>query len=167
MLKFSARQLNRVERQLEPAVAHFEKTQEGLGIAHLQTEPVLLVFKTPVTEIQLSVTLNFNFRFVTAGSDEADYSLHDLNLRCEPLEIEYDDYMTYYCETELDSELPSFENFFKKAHYNSELVFPGYQSREDFLKDFEQKFGTCDAYKQIETFYNWVFKTMEGTPNDR
>jgi hypothetical protein len=90
VLKFSARQLNRVERRLEPAVARFEKTQEGLGIAHLQTEPVLFVFKTPVTEIQLSVTLNFNFRFVTAGSDEADYSLHDLNLRGEPLEIEYD-----------------------------------------------------------------------------
>ena len=107
MLKFPARQLNKVERQLESAVAHFEKTQEGLGIAHLQTEPVLFVFKTPVTEIQLSVTLNFNFRFVTAGSDEADYLLHDLSLRCEPLEIEYDDYMTYYYSTELDSELPS------------------------------------------------------------
>jgi hypothetical protein len=47
---------------------------------------------------------------------------------------------------------------------NSELVFPGYQSREDFLKDFEQEFGTCAAYKQIETFYNWVLKTMEETP---
>jgi hypothetical protein len=91
VLKFSARQLNRAERRLEPAVARFEKTQKGLGIAHLQTEPVLFVFKTPVTEIQLSVTLNFNFRFVTAGSDEADYSLHDLTLRCEPLEIEYDE----------------------------------------------------------------------------
>jgi hypothetical protein len=53
----------------------------------------LFVFKTPVTEIQLSVTLNFDFRFVAAGSDEADYSLHDLSLRCEPLETEYDDYI--------------------------------------------------------------------------
>ena len=163
MLKFSARQLIRVERQLEPAVAHFEKTQEGLGIAHLQTEPVLFVFKTPVTEIQLSVTLNFNFRFVTAGSDEADYLLHDLNLRCEPLEIEYDDYMTYYYKTEWDSELPSFERFFKKAHYHSELVFPGYQSRADFLKDFEQKFVISNAYKQLEAFYDRVFKTMGNT----
>jgi hypothetical protein len=60
--KFSARQLNRVARQLELAVAHFEKTQEGLG-------------------------------------------------------IEYDDYLTYYYKTELDSELPSFEGFFEKAHY--------------------------------------------------
>jgi hypothetical protein len=33
---------------------------------------------------------------VTAGSDEADYLLHDLNLRCGPLEIEYDDYLTYW-----------------------------------------------------------------------
>ena len=93
MLKFSAKQLNRVKHQLEPEVAHFEHTQEGLGIAHLETEPVLFVFKTPVTEIQLSVTLNFDFRFVAAGSDEADYSLHDLSLRCEPLETEYDDYI--------------------------------------------------------------------------
>ena len=95
MLKYSSHQLARVEHQLKPEVAHFEHTQVGLGIAHLETEPVLFVFKTPVTEIQLSVTLNFDFRFVTAGSDEADYSLHDLSLRCEPLETEYDDYMTY------------------------------------------------------------------------
>ncbi len=100
MLKFSAKQLNRVKHQLEPEVAHFEHTQEGLGIAHLETEPVLFVFKTPVTEIQLSVTLNFDFRFVAARSDEADYSLHDLSLRCEPLETEYDDYMTYYQKME-------------------------------------------------------------------
>jgi hypothetical protein len=91
MLKFSAKQLNRVERQLEPNVAHFEHTQEGLGIAHLETEPALFVFKSLLTEIQLSVTLNFDFRFVAAGSDEADYSLHDLKLCCEPLETEYDD----------------------------------------------------------------------------
>jgi hypothetical protein len=82
VLKFSAKQLNRVEHRLEPKVAHFEHTQEGLGIAHLETEPVLFVFKTPVTEIELSVTLNFDFRFVAAGSDQADYSLHDLSLRC-------------------------------------------------------------------------------------
>jgi hypothetical protein len=61
VLKFSAKQLNGVKHQLEPEVAHFEQTQEGLGIAHLETEPVLLAFKTPVTEIQLSVTLNFDF----------------------------------------------------------------------------------------------------------
>ena len=53
MLKFSAQQLNRVQHQLEPEVAHFEQTQKGLGIAHLETEPVLFLFKTPVTEIQL------------------------------------------------------------------------------------------------------------------
>jgi hypothetical protein len=164
VLKFSARQLDRVERQLEPVVAHFEQTQEGLGTAHLETEPVLFVFKTPVIETQLSVTLNFNFRFVTAGSDEADYWLHDLNLRCEPLEIEYDDYMTYCQKMELENELPSFEAFFKKADYNSDLVFAGYQSRHDFLKDFEQKFVTSNAFKRIETFYNWIFKTMEETP---
>ena len=35
VLKFSAKQLNRVAQQLEPEVAHFEHTQEGLGIAHL------------------------------------------------------------------------------------------------------------------------------------
>jgi hypothetical protein len=124
----------------------------------------LFVFKTPVTEIQLSVSLNFNFRFVTAGSDEADYSFHDLNLRCEPLETEYDDYMTYYQKMEFEDELPSFESFFKKAHYNSDLVFAAYQSKQDFLKDFEQKFVISNAYKQIEIFYNRVFKTMEDTP---
>ena len=163
MLKFSAKQLNRVKHQLEPKVAHFEHTQEGLGIAHLETEPVLFVFKTPVTEIQLSVTLNFDFRFVAAGSEEADYSLHDLRLRCEPLEIEYDDYMTYYQKMEFENQLPSFEGFFKKAHYNSDLVFTGYQSKQDFLKDFEQKFVISNAYEQLETFYNRVFKTMGDT----
>jgi hypothetical protein len=163
MLKFSAKQLNRVERQLEPNVAHFEHTQEGLGIAHLETEPALFVFKSLLTEIQLSVTLNFDFRFVAAGSDEADYSLHDLKLRCEPLETEYDDYMTYHQKMEFENELPSFEGFFKNAHYNSDLVFAGYQSKQDFLKDFEQKFVISNAYKQLQTLYNWVFKTMEDT----
>ena len=165
VLKFSAKQLDRVERQLDPAVAHFKHTRAGLGLAHLETEPVLFAFKTPVTEIQLSVTLNFNFRFVTAGSDEADYLLHDLNLRCEPLEIEYDDYMTYWQRLELENRLPSFEGFFKKAHYNSDLAFAGYQSSQDFLKDFEQQFVTSNAFKQIETLYNWVFKIMEETPD--
>jgi hypothetical protein len=164
VLKFSAQQLNRVQDQLEPEVAHFEHTQVGLGIAHLETEPVLFVFNTPVTEIELSVTLNFNFRFVTAGSDEADYSFHDLNLRCEPLETEYDEYMTYCQKMEFENELPSFEGFLKKAHYNSDLVFAGYQSKQDFLKDFEQKFVISNAYKQLQTFYDWVFKTMEETP---
>jgi hypothetical protein len=102
----------------------------------------LFVFKTPVTEIQLSVTLNFNFKFVKAGSDEADYSLHDLSLRCEPLETDYDDYMTYYQNMEYQNELPSFEEFFKKAHYHSDLVFAGYQTKPAFLRDFEQKFVT-------------------------
>ena len=164
MLKFSARQLNRVKHELEPEVAHFEHTQVGLGIAHLEIEPVLFVFKTPVTEIQLSVTLNFDFRFVTAGSDEARYSLHDLNLRCEPLEAEYDDYMSYYQKMEFENELPSFEGFFKRAHYKSDMVFAGYQSKQDFLRDFEQKFVISNAYKQIETFYNRVFKIMEEIP---
>ena len=77
MLKYSSDQLTRVEHQLKPELAHFEHTQVGLGVAHLETEPVLFVFKTPVTETQLSVTLNIVFRFVTAGSDEARYSLHD------------------------------------------------------------------------------------------
>jgi len=123
----------------------------------------LFLFKTPVTEIQLSLTLNFNFRFVTAGSDEGDYSFHDLNLRCEPLETEYDAYMSYDQKMESENELPSFEGFFKKAHYNSDLVFAGYQSKQDFLKDFEQKFVISNAYKQIEAFYDRVFKTMEDT----
>jgi hypothetical protein len=162
-VKFSAQQLHRVEQELKREVAHFEHTRVGLGIAHLETEPVLFVFQTPVTEIQLSVTLNFNFKFVTAGSDEADYWFHDLDLRCEPLEPEYDDYMTYYHKIGLENELSSFEGFFKKAHYNSDLVFAGYQSKQDFLKDFEQKFVVSNAYKQIETFYNRVFKTMEDT----
>src|ERR1700741_4494829 len=161
VLKFSAKQLNRVKHQLEPEVAHFEHTQEGLGIAHLETEPVLFVFKTPVTEIQLSVTLNFDFKFVTAGSNEADYLLHDLSLRCEPLETEYDDYMTYYQNMEYQNELPSFEEFFKKAHYHSDLVFAGYQSKPAFLRDFEQKFVTSDACKQIEALYSRIFKIME------
>ena len=164
MLKYSSHQLTRVEHQLKPEVAHFEHTQDGLGIAHLETEPVLFVFNTPVTEIELSVTLNFNFRFVTAWSDEADYSFHDLNLRCEPLETEYDEYMTYCQKMEFENELPSFEGFLKKAHYNSDLVFAGYQSKQDFLKDFEQKFVISNAYKQLQTFYDWVFKTMEETP---
>jgi hypothetical protein len=161
VLKYSSQQLTRVEHQLKPEVAHFEHTQVGLGIAHLETEPVLFVFKTPVTEIELSATLDFNFKFVRAGSNEADYSLHDLSLRCEPLETEYDDYMTYYQNMEYQNELPSFEDFFKKAHYNSDLVFAGYQSKQDFLNDFEQKFVTSDAYRQIETLYDWIFKTME------
>ena len=164
MLKYSSHQLTRVEHQLKPEVAHFEHTQVGLGIAHLETEPLLFVFKTPVTEIQLSVTLNFNFKFVTAGSNEADYSLHDLSLRCEPLETEYDDYMTYYQKMEFENQLPSFEGFFKKAHYNSDLVFAGYQSKQDFLKDFEQNFVISNAYKQIESFYNRVVKSIEDTP---
>ena len=164
LVKFSAQQLHRVEHELEREVAHFEHTQAGLGIAHLETEPVLFVFRTPVTEIQLSVTLNFNFKFVRAGSDEADYWLHDLNLRCEPLEPEYADYMTYCQKMDLASGLPSFEDFFKNAYYNSNLVFAGYQSKQDFLKDFEQKFVISNAYKRIETFYNRVFKTMEDSP---
>jgi hypothetical protein len=164
VLKFSAKQLKRVKERLEPKVAHFEHTQAGLGIAYLETEPILFVFKTPATEIELSVTLNFGFRFVTAGSDEADYSFHDLNLRCEPLETEYDDYMSYYQKMELENELRSFEGFLKKAHYDSDLVFPGYQFKQDFLKDFEQKFVVSKAYKHLQTLYEWVFKTMEETP---
>lgn len=80
------------------------------------------------------------------------------------LETEYDDYMSYYQKMEFENELPSFEGFFKRAHYKSGLVFAGYQSKQDFLKDFEQKFVISNAYKQIETFYNWVFKIMEETP---
>jgi hypothetical protein len=38
------------------------------------------------------------------------------------------------------------------------------QSKQDFLKDFEQKFVISNAYKHIEAFYNRVFKTMEDTP---
>ena len=114
-----------------------------------------------MTEIQLSVTLNFNFKFVRAGSDEADYSLHDLSLRCEPLETEYDDYMTYYQNMEDQNELFSFEEFFKKAHYHSDLVFAGYQSKPACLRDFEQKFVTSDACKQIEALYCRIFKIME------
>ena len=129
MLKYSSQQLTRVEDQFEPEVAHFEHTKSGLGIAHLVTEPILFALKTPVTQIQLSVSLNFNFRFVRAGSDEADYLLHDLSLRCEPLETEYDDYMTYYQNMEYQNELPSFQDFFKNAHYNSDLVFAGYPSK--------------------------------------
>jgi hypothetical protein len=92
------------------------------------------------------------FRFVAAGSDEADYSLHDLNLRCEPLETEYDDYMTYYQKMEFENQLPSFEGFFKKAHYNSGLVFAGYQSKQDFLKDFEQKFVISNCLRTTRNF---------------
>jgi len=161
VLKYSYHQLTTVEHQLKPELAHFEHTQVGLGVAHLETEPVLFVFKTPVTEIQLSVALNFNFKFVRAGSDEADYSLHDLSLRCEPLETEYDDYMTYYQNMEDQNELPSFKEFFKKAHYHSELVFAGYQSKPACLRDFEQKFVTSDACKQIEALYCRIFKIME------
>jgi hypothetical protein len=53
--------------------------------------------------------------------------------------------MTYYQNMEYQNELPSFEEFFKKAHYHSDLVFAGYQSKPAFLRDFEQKFVTGDA----------------------
>jgi hypothetical protein len=43
------------------------------------------------------------------------------------------------------------------------IVFAGYQSKQDFLKEFEQKFVISNAYKQLEAFYNWVFKTMDDT----
>ena len=72
--------------------------------------------------------------------------------------------LTFYLCCNSLNELPSFESFFKKAHYNSDLVFAGYQSKQDFLKDFEQKFVISNAYKQLESFYNLVFKTMEHTP---
>jgi hypothetical protein len=68
---------------------------------------------------------------------------------------------------EFENQLPSFEGFFKKAHYNSDLVPAGYQSKQDFLKDFEQRFVISDAYKQIETLYNRVLKIMEDTWSDR
>ena len=164
VLKYSSQQLTRVEDQFKPEVAHFEHTKSGLGIAHLETEPILFALKTPVTQIQLSISLNFNFKFVRAGSDEADYLLHDLSLRCEPLETEYDDYMTYYQNMEYQNELPSFQDFFKNAHYNSDLVFAGYPSKRDFVKDFEQKFLTSDAYKQIETLYNRIFTIIGENP---
>jgi hypothetical protein len=76
----------------------------------------------------------------------------------------YDDYMFYYQTMEFENELPSFEGFFIKAHYNSDLVFAGYHSKQDFLKDFEQKSVISNAYKEIEMFYNRVFRTMEDTP---
>ncbi|MBV8350941.1 MAG: hypothetical protein JOZ21_01535 [Verrucomicrobia bacterium] len=47
------------------------------------------------------------FRIVNLGSDEADYSFYDLSLRFEPLETEYDDYMTYYEKMEFEKELPN------------------------------------------------------------
>ena len=74
MLKYSSHQLTRVEHQLRPEVAHFEHTQVGLGIAHLETEPVLFVFKTPVTEIPLSVTLKFNFN--SSGQGAMKLTIH-------------------------------------------------------------------------------------------
>jgi len=161
VLKYSSRQLTSVGDQFKPEVARFEHTQLGLGIAHLETEPILFVLKTPATEFQLSITLNFKFKFVRAGSDETDYLLHDLSLRCEPLETDYDDYMTYYQNMEYLNEVPSFQDFFEKAHYNSDLVLDGYSCKRDFLKDFEQKFVNSDAYKQIEDLYYRIFKTME------
>jgi hypothetical protein len=164
VLKYSAQQLGRVRCKLLPKVAHFEHTPVGAGIVHLETEPLLFVFKTPVTEIELSVTLNFNFKLVVPGGDDADYLLYDISLRCEPLETEYDDYMTYYQKMEFQNKLPSFEDFFKNAQYNSDLVFPGYQSKQDFLKDFEQQFVISRACKQTEIFYDWTFKTMEDSP---
>ena len=71
--------------------------------------------------------------------------------------------MLKFSAKQLMNQLPSFEGFFKKAHYNSDLVFAGYQSKQDFLKDFEQKFVISNAYEQLETFYNRVFKTMGDT----
>ena len=79
------------------------------------------------------------------------------------METEYDAYMSYDQKMESENELLSFEGFFKKAHYNSDLVFAGYQSKQDFLKDFEQKFVISNAYEQLETFYNRVFKSMGDT----
>jgi hypothetical protein len=55
---------------------------------------------------------------------------------------------------------------FKNAHYNSDLVFAGYPSKRDFVKDFEQKFLTSDAYKQIETLYNRIFKIIGENPKN-
>ena len=127
MRKFSAQQLRKVQHELKPKVAHFKHTKVGPGMAELETEPLLFVFTTPVTEIELSVTVDFTFRIVNLGSDEADYSFYDLSLRFEPLETEYDDYMTYYEKMELEKELPSFEDFFKKAQSASlpnDLVGP-------------------------------------------
>jgi hypothetical protein len=43
------------------------------------------------------------------------------------------------------------------------MVFAGYQSKQDSLKDFEQKFLISNAWKRLEAFYNWVFKTMDDT----
>ena len=70
-------------------------------------------------------------------------------------------FMIYYQNMEDQNELPSFEEFFKKAHYHSELVFAGYQSKPACLRDFEQKLVTSDACKQIEALYCRIFKIME------
>jgi hypothetical protein len=72
--------------------------------------------------------------------------------------------MTYYQNMEYYNELPSFQDFFKNAHYNSDLVFAGYPSKRDFVKDFKQKILTSDAYKQIETLYNRIFKIIGENP---
>jgi hypothetical protein len=95
MLRFTTGQLTGVERRLKPEIGHFEHTHLGVGTAHLESEPVLFVFKTPVTDVDLSVTLDFYFKYTTAGSDEAGYGLDHLALRCEPLQTEYDNYRLF------------------------------------------------------------------------
>ena len=56
--------------------------------------------------------------------------------------------MTYYQNMEFENELPSFGGFFKRAHYDSGLVFAGYQTKQDLLDDFEQKFAISGAYNK-------------------
>ena len=73
--------------------------------------------------------------------------------------------MTYCQNVEYQNELPSFKEFFKKAHDHSDLVFAGYQSKPDFLRDFEQKFVPSDACKQIEVLYSRIFEIMGENPH--
>jgi hypothetical protein len=53
------------------------------------------------------------------------------------------------------NELFSFEEFFKKAHYHSDLLFAGYQSKPALLRDFERKFV------KLKPLYCRIFKIME------
>jgi hypothetical protein len=54
VLKYSYHQLTRVEHQLKPGLAHFEHTQVGLGVAHLETEPGMAGSKNEVNLVRNS-----------------------------------------------------------------------------------------------------------------
>jgi hypothetical protein len=54
---------------------------------------------------------------------------------------------------------------FLQRRITTPICFAGYQSKPAFLRDFEQKFVTSNACKQIEALYSRIFKIMEENPH--